>query len=92
MARRVNRVKYTEDKKLLRKNLQGFLNAVIRHFGPAVVSDRAGIEKNIGSQLRMHVCFKHAFADSNCPDTVRDRLCKQYQFVVHRWEEAYRQI
>lgn len=80
---------YTEDKKLIRKNIQGFLNAVQRHFGASVASDRGAISRNVSMQLSMHVHFKHGDVLSRDCDNTKTliRYRKMYLAITKFWEE-----
>lgn len=80
---------YSEDKKLIRKNIQGFINAVQRHFGASVASDRGAISRNVSMQLGMHVHFKHAdvFSRDDRDSRTSAKYRKMYLAITKIWEE-----
>jgi len=79
---------YYVQKKGMKNNIQGYLSAVQRHFGAAVASDRAGITKKIAflDNYYVHCIATHPM--SGAEGRVQEKLRKQYQYIVRRWEET----
>jgi len=77
---------YCTEQHSVHHNLQGFISAVQRHFGPSVISDRASVHKNVNMQQSLYVTFTEAFTLTGADGRAQERYRMQYRFVVRRWQ------
>lgn len=73
----------------MKRNVLGFLNAILQHFDPQVVSDRTSLTKRIGLMENIRAHLKYIAYDDEGDDADKQvKKRKQYQFVVRRWQEC----
>ena len=79
---------YYVTEKQLRNNVQGYLNAVVLHFGPRVVSDRTSICQCVGLLNRLTANMKHVGVLEGAEGRKQRAYRAKYQTVVKLWKEV----
>lgn len=79
---------YYNMEKLLRNNVQGYLNTILLHFDPKVVSDRTSICQSVGLLNRLAANMKHSCELTGADGRKQQEYRAKYQFVVRLWKEV----
>ena len=77
---------YYNTEKLLRNNVQGYLNVILLHFDPKVTSDRTSICQSVGLLNRLTANLKHCFEQKGADERKQKEYRAKYQFVVKLWK------
>lgn len=80
---------YYIEKKGLNDNLQGYLSALVKHFGVEVTSDRTAMSKRVNMLNGIFVTHNH-LDEGRMPmsqQTAHKKYRGRYQFIVKLWEE-----
>ena len=79
---------YYVTEKRMRNNVQGYLNAILLHFDPKVVSDRTSLCQSVGLLLRLTANLKYSCELEGAEGKKQKEYRSKYQFVVKLWQEA----
>lgn len=79
---------YYVTEKRMRNNVQGYLNAILLHFDPKVVSDRTSLCQSVGLLLRLTANLKYSCELEGAEGKKQKEYRSKYQFVVKLWQEV----
>ena len=79
---------YYVTQKQSQNNLQGFLNAILLHFGSKVTSDRTSICQCVGLLNHLTANMKYSFELDGAEGKQQAKYRGYYQYVVKRWQEV----
>lgn len=80
---------YYLNEKHIRNNVQGFYQAVVKHFGKSVTPDRGSIAKCVQKFNVYNVHHKYSISNrmSMADQRAQEKYRHQYQYVVELWEK-----
>ena len=79
---------YLVKTKAIRNNLQGYLNAILEHFGPQICSDRTSVCKSVGLMNRLSAQYTNIDNLEGKEGEKQAKYRSMYKYVVNRWKEA----